>query len=155
VRGVVTVDQSWNVRPFAEVVHGAAAGLRGDDFSAAFEPFEATMGIDHLAQPIRNQVMARRHVHRDLVLDYWDQVLETDPIGLQRRIERHAASVTAPCLAVFGHELPDDERRYMRGLMPAVEVEEWPGSGHMVHLVQPDKFASRLRAFIEQVTSVH
>jgi pimeloyl-ACP methyl ester carboxylesterase len=88
------------------------------------------------------------------VLDYWDQVLETDPLGLQRQIERHAASVTAPCLAVFGRELPDDERRYMRGLMPDVQVEEWPGNGHIVYLVEPDKFAARLRAFIEQ-NAVH
>ena len=32
-----------------------------------------------------------------------------------------------------------------------VQVEEWPDSGHCVHLVELDRFASRLRAFINSL----
>jgi len=149
VRGVVTVDQSWNVRPFAEMVRQMAPALRGEGFSDAFRPFERSMGTDLLLEPIRTQVLERRRVTKELVLDYWDELLDTDPVELQRRIDRAAASITGPCLAVFGHELSGDERRHMTTLIPGVQVQEWPGSGHMVHLVQPDRFAARLRAFID------
>jgi hypothetical protein len=61
--------------------------MRGEDFSEAFSPFERTMGIDLVAQPIRAQVTARRRVSEDLVLSYLEEVLETDPVELQRRID--------------------------------------------------------------------
>ena len=154
VRGVVTVDQSWNVRPFAEVVRQVAPAMRGEDFPEAFSPFERTMGIDLVAQPIRAQVTARRRVSEDLVLSYLEEVLDTDPVELQRRIDHHAESVSAPCLAVFGQELSEEEHQHMTNLVPAVQITEWAGDGHMVHLVEPDRFAARLRAFINHCTSV-
>jgi pimeloyl-ACP methyl ester carboxylesterase len=149
VRGVVTVDQSWNVRPFAEAVRRSAPALRGDRFSAAFDPFEQSIGVGRLEPAIRADVTARRRVHRDLVLSYWDEVLEAEPGELQRRMEDHAASVNAPCLAVFGRELDAAERRQMTDLVPAVQITEWDGAGHMVHLVHPERFAARLRTFID------
>ena len=149
VRGVVTVDQSWNVRPFAEAVRQSAAALRGDGFSAAFGPFEQTIGIERLAPAIRADVIARRRVHRDLVLGYWDELFDVDPSELQRRIEGQAASVKVPCLAVFGRELSAAERGHMADLVPAVQITEWDGDGHMAHLMQPARFAARLRAFID------
>jgi pimeloyl-ACP methyl ester carboxylesterase len=150
VRGVVTVDQAWNIQPFAGVVRQSAPALRGGSFSTAFGSFEQAIGIDRLAPAIRADVVARRRLHRDLVLSYWQELLDADPDEVQGRIEKHAASVTAPCLAVFGRELSVGERRRMRDLVPAVQVTEWAGDGHMVHLVAPDRFAARLRAFLSQ-----
>jgi pimeloyl-ACP methyl ester carboxylesterase len=150
VRGVVTVDQSWNVRPFAEMVRKMAPALRGEGFSDAFRPFEQTMGTDLLSEPVRTQVLNRRRVTKELVLGYWDELLDADPVELQQRIDRDAASISAPCLAVFGHELSDDDRGHMTSLVPGVQVQEWPGDGHMVHLVEPDRFAARLRVFIDE-----
>jgi hypothetical protein len=48
-----------------------------------------------------------------------------------------------------GRRLTDAEReRFAR--LPDVEVEEWTGDGHFVHLVDPDRFATRLRRFVER-----
>jgi pimeloyl-ACP methyl ester carboxylesterase len=149
VRGVVTVDQSWIVRPFAEAVRHSAPALRGDRFASAFSPFEQTIGMERLAPAMRAEVTARRRVDRDLVLSYWEEVLEADPSELQRRMEDRAASINVPCLAVFGRKLSDTERNHMTNLVPAVQITEWDGDGHMAHLVQPARFAERLRAFVD------
>lgn len=42
------------------------------------------------------------------------------------------------------------ERSDLRRRAPAAEVEEWPGRGHLVHLVEPDRFAHRVGAFARQ-----
>jgi pimeloyl-ACP methyl ester carboxylesterase len=53
-----------------------------------------------------------------------------------------------PCLAVFGRLATDGERERL-GRMPDAQIEEWVGDGHFVHLVDPWRFASRLRTFVE------
>ena len=40
-----------------------------------------------------------------------------------------------------------DERAYVRRLVPHVQLEEWDGRGHFVHLADADRFAARLRHF--------
>ena len=42
------------------------------------------------------------------------------------------------------------ERDYIRAHLPHAEVEEWPDAGHCLHLVEPDRFAARLRAFADR-----
>ena len=148
VRGVVDVDQPWDIRPFAKLVHQAAPMLYSERFLSAFNMFERTMGLDLLSPAVQADVVASRRVDSDVVLGYWDEILHCGPMQLQRRIEQQLASVTAPCLAVFGHELSCDERKHMTNLIPDVQLEEWHGAGHMVHLVEPDRFATRLGIFI-------
>jgi len=149
VRGVVDIDQPWNIRPFAELVQQAAPMLCGERFSSTFNMFERTMGrLDLLSPAVQADVVAGRRVDSNVVLGYWDEILHCVPMQLQRRIEQQLASVTAPCLAVFGHELTCDERQHMINLVSDVQLEEWPGAGHMVHLAEPDRFATRLGIFI-------
>ena len=57
------------------------------------------------------------------------------------------ARLDIPCLGVFGRLITDGERERFERL-PSVELEEWPEDGHFVHLVEPDRFASRLREFV-------
>jgi hypothetical protein len=55
-------------------------------------------------------------------------------------------------LGVFGRLITDCERERLRWL-PDPEIEEWVGDGHFVHLVDPDRFATRLRRFIDDCTA--
>ncbi len=80
------------------------------------------------------------------MLGYWDQVLSTDPAELQAWIDAKAAGIRVPCLAVFGRPATDGERERL-GRLPDAQIEEWAGAGHFVHLVDPGRFAARLRAF--------
>jgi hypothetical protein len=49
-----------------------------------------------------------------------------------------APRVGAACCAT------DGERERL-GRLPDVQIEEWAGDGHFVYLVDPERFATRLR----------
>jgi len=51
-------------------------------------------------------------------------------------------------MAVFGRPATDGERERL-GRLPDAQIEERAGDGHFVHLVDPGRFATRLRAFVE------
>ena len=44
-------------------------------------------------------------------------------------------------LAVFGEQFAGDDRDRLGRLVPGVQIEEWPGRGHFVHLAEADRFA--------------
>jgi hypothetical protein len=49
---------------------------------------------------------------------------------------------------VFGRTATDGERERLSRL-PDVQIEERVGDGHFVHLVDSERFATRLGAFVE------
>jgi pimeloyl-ACP methyl ester carboxylesterase len=147
VRGAVNVDSAFDVRPFARAVQQLEPALRGPGFADAFVPYQRSMGLELVPEPLRSVALDAQEVRQEVVLGYWDQLLRTDPDALQAWIEELAGKITAPCLAVFGRRLPADERAYVRRLVPHVRLEEWDGRGHFVHLADADRFAARLRRF--------
>jgi pimeloyl-ACP methyl ester carboxylesterase len=146
-RGVVLVDQATEVLPFAQMLHQIAPMLRGPDFAQAWPDIENSLGLDRIPEPARTLVLATHTVDQDVVLGYWTQVLTTEPAELQAWIDAKAAMIQVPCLAVFGRRATDGERERLGRLLDA-QIEEWPGDGHFVHLVDPRRFATRLRAFV-------
>jgi pimeloyl-ACP methyl ester carboxylesterase len=150
VAGVVMVDQAPFVRPFAELVQSLEPFLRSENFATAFEPIRQSIGLDLMPEPLRSEIAARQRIRRDLVIGYWDEIMQTAPDQLQARIDRSISAIDAPCLGVFGRTLADPEREHLLRLLPSAEVEEWPGSGHMVHLVEPGRFAVRLATFAKR-----
>jgi pimeloyl-ACP methyl ester carboxylesterase len=148
VAGVVNVDQPLDVRPFMRMLKQLAPALRGPHFAAAFEPLRQSIGVELLPEPLRSHTLATQTVRQDLVLAYWDEVLGRSPEELQALVDQTARRITVPYLAVFGHQLADDERTALGNLLSGLEVEEWPDRGHMVHLMEPDRFAQRLAAFV-------
>jgi pimeloyl-ACP methyl ester carboxylesterase len=150
VRGAVTVDAPPDVRPFAALVRRLEPALRGEAFTETFERvFQGSMGLELLAPDVRAAVLAGQRIDRDLVLGYWAQLLETDSEALQARVDGITASIAAPVLAIFGREpAPGDRERLAR--LPDAECEVWAGAGHFAHLAAPERFAGRLRAFVER-----
>jgi pimeloyl-ACP methyl ester carboxylesterase len=148
-RGAVTVDSPANLVPFAELVQRLEPALRGPGFAQAFEPFQRSMGFDRIPEPLRSEALAAQEVRQDVVVGYWDELMRSDPERLQARVEKVAAAIDVPVLAVFGQRLSSDERDYLRRLVPGAQLEEWPGRGHFVHLAEADRFAARLRAFVD------
>jgi pimeloyl-ACP methyl ester carboxylesterase len=76
----------------------------------------------------------------------WSRLAE-----LQAWIDTILAEVNVPYLGVFGRPITDSEREFER--LPDVQLEEWAGDGHFVHLVDPDRFATRLRRFVDHCTT--
>jgi pimeloyl-ACP methyl ester carboxylesterase len=150
VRGLVNVEGTVDIRPIAALVQRLEAALASERFAAAFEPFQQSMGFEHVPEPLRTQVLESQDIRQTVVLGYWQQLLRTDPCDLQAEIELEMGRIAAPCLNVFGHTLSDHERNYLSDHVPDVLIEEWPDRGHHVHLAEVDRFTTRLRSFIDQ-----
>ena len=142
------MDQATEILPFAQMLHQVAPMLRGPAFGQVWPGIENSLGLDRIPEPARTLVLETHKVNQDVVLGYWDQVLGTEPARLQAWIDDKAATIQVPCLAVFGRPATDGERERL-GRLPDAQIEEWPGDGHFVHLVDPGRFAARLRAFVE------
>jgi pimeloyl-ACP methyl ester carboxylesterase len=152
-RGIVLVDQATEVLPFAQMLHQIAPMLRGPAFGQVWSNIETSLGLDRIPEPARTLVLDTHKVNQDVVLGYWDQVLTTEPAELQAWIDGTAARIQIPCLAVFGRRATDGERERL-GRLPDAQIEEWPGDGHFVHLVDPRRFAARLCTFVEHCDQV-
>lgn len=149
-QGAAIVDSQIDLRPFVELVQRLEPALRSPDgFPAAFEPFQRSMGLEQVQAPLRSQLLAAQRIRQDLVLGYWDELLRADPDELQRRVDDLADAVAVPFLGVFSQQLDPGARRHLLAHIPAAQLEEWPGRGHFVHLAEPDRFATRLLAFVD------
>ncbi len=147
-RAVVNVDQRLDIAAFRSTIEPLGARLRGDDFEGAFAEIMAGLGIDLV--PPERQAFAVMEARPDIVLGMWEAVLDAPPAELSAQIEAVLPAVAAPYLAIFGDEITDEERRIL-GLIPHGEVEVWPGLGHFVQLVDPQRTAQRIRTFVGQV----
>jgi len=151
-RGVVVVDNGPDIRPFAQLVRRLEPALRGPGFQQAWATFEDTLGLDRIPQPVRSLVLATHQVNQDVVVGYFQMLPHTDPQELQAWIDTIIAKIDVPCLGVFGRPISHGERERFNRL-PDVQLEEWTGDGHFVHLVNPDRFTARLRQFVDHCTA--
>jgi pimeloyl-ACP methyl ester carboxylesterase len=147
--GIVDVDQGLDARRFSALLKELEPALRGPAFDSVFERFQESMEIDRVPEPDRSLVLGAQRVRQDLVLGYWDDVINWDADRFQQMIDQGLVGLDVPFLAVFGRPLEDEQGHGLR-LVPNLELEEWIGDGHLVHLVEPDRFAARLRAFIDR-----
>ena len=147
--GAVTVDARPDVRPFAVLLRRLDPALRGDAFAETFHGvFEASMGLDLIRPPNARGRPRRSRIGQELVVGDWTELLTSEPEVVQARIDRLLEAIDVPVLAVFGREPePTDRERLAR--IPDAACEVWPDHGHFVHLVEPNRFADRLLAFVE------
>lgn len=146
-RGVVNVDQSLEVVPFAGLVRSLADKLRGPDFPAVWEMFAANMQIERLPDSAQALVRSTSRPRQELVLGYWQQLLERP---IDEIVDLAAAALTAlrdtrvPYLVVAGNPLEPVYQQWLSETLPQVEVDTWAGSGHFPQLAHPERFAERL-----------
>lgn len=145
-RGVVNVDQTFDTRAFRAAIEPLADGLRSDDFAATFDGFLAAQRPD-LVPPARQELLlANMQPRQEVVLGVWAAVLDAPAEELAGQVEAVLPTVAAPYLGLFGAPLSAEERR-LQSLIPHGEVEVWDGSGHFLHLVDPDRMAARIAVF--------
>jgi pimeloyl-ACP methyl ester carboxylesterase len=68
---------------------------------------------------------------------------------LQARINREIKAISVPVLAVFGQTIDATTREHLLGHCHR-RNRGGGGLGHMVHLMEPDRFAHRLAEFAER-----
>jgi pimeloyl-ACP methyl ester carboxylesterase len=147
--GVVNIDQSLRIEPFAVMVQALADKLRGPAFPAIWENFMASMHIERLPIDAQELVRSASHPVQEVVLGYWQGVLER-PVSelvdftIQALSTLRGAGV--PYLVVAGEEPQPAYREWLNGMLPQATVTVWPDTGHFPHLAHPARFAERLAA---------
>jgi pimeloyl-ACP methyl ester carboxylesterase len=124
------------------------ARLEGDEFEAAFAEWEGRLGLDLVPEPQRSVLTSGMHPRRDVVLAYWETVLDaTRATGIQPQLADGLASITAPTLLLFA-DPPRPEDAAILERMASTTVEVWNGLGHFLHFVDPQRFVDRVRTWI-------
>lgn len=148
-RAIVIVDQPLRFGDFAARVRPLADRLRGDGFTDAMLEFVEILQIDPLGGPARAELDAAiRAADRDVVLGVWAQLFASTDEELDAAIASALPHLRAPCLSLHGSQPEDGYAEWLTGHAPHAEVEVWEGMGHFLHLVDPPRFASRMRAFL-------
>lgn len=147
VAGVVDVDQSVDLRPFTERVEALLPRLQAEPFEGAFEPFRQSMGIGRL--PTSAAASVRQRIDPEVTTEFLSQVCRPSREEFLGHLSAAVRAVEAPILAIFGRELTPEDRRAFCDLLPRARLECWPGRGHLVHLAEPDRFASRVADFAD------
>ena len=146
-RAVVCVDQGLRFGDFAERVLPYADQLRGDECMQAVIEIEHGLGLEPYdgVADLERRVLA---FPPEVVRGLWAGLLTTPPEELTAVAEAVLPRIGAPLLALHGTPPPPDYEEWLTGLVPTAQVEVWDGTGHILHLVDPDRFAARVRAFL-------
>jgi len=143
VTGVVNVDQSLQVEPFAANVQSLDAA----SFEQVWPHFWASMEIDRLPDDAQRLLEARNTPSAELVLGYWADVRERpdDVVAWAREGCATLRARQTPYEVVFGRP-SGDERKWFGRELPHAVVTDLPGCGHFPQLAEPEVFAARLAA---------
>jgi pimeloyl-ACP methyl ester carboxylesterase len=145
VSGVLNVDQSLEVEPFAANVASLRDALAGPGFPAVWERFAASMEMDRLSEPAQELLRRTSTPRQELVLGYWSDVLER-PARVAAWARSGRALLRArrvPYEIVVGRP-SGTERAWFGRELPQATVTEMTGGGHFPHLGDPQAFAARL-----------
>jgi pimeloyl-ACP methyl ester carboxylesterase len=99
-----------------------------------------------------------RNSNQNVILDAWRPVLEGDLEGItatERALEDALRSIDVPYLALHGRPVEAGYQKWFEAANRAAKFEYWPGLGHWLHLVKPDRFAGRVTQFIAESGPPH
>lgn len=147
-RGVVNVDQPLALSGFQDTLRQLEPSLRGDTAtfeSAIVDVFDSMAG--QLVGAERARIDALRRPAQEVVLGIWTPVLTSSIDDLDKLVESIARHVTVPYLSLHGIDPGPGYGDWLQALVPTATVEVWPDVGHYPHLVHPQHFLERVRAF--------
>jgi pimeloyl-ACP methyl ester carboxylesterase len=148
-RGVVNIDQPLDVAPFAELVRSLASRLRGPDFPAVWQMFYDSFHTELLPPDARQLVRSTCRPRQQVVLGYWQQILESPVAGLTALVDDATTALRTagvPYVHIAGSEPAPGYRQWLGERLPAAAIEVWPRTGHFPHLARPRQFARQLAA---------
>jgi pimeloyl-ACP methyl ester carboxylesterase len=146
---VVNVDQPLRFSDFAAALAPLESMLRGPEFHETRALIFGSLAGDRLSPEWTARLRSHReHARQDVVLGVWNLVFSTPPDELDAISAQLGPAITAPYLALHGDTPAPGYADWLRALIPGGVIEEWNGDGHYLHLVEPDRFAARLRAFV-------
>ncbi len=155
VASVVDIDQSLQLDAFKAQLMPAEPMLRDpEQYHLVVDAmFEMMMG-DMLPASEQSRINGLRRADHEVVLGVWELLL-TEPVEqIAAAVDDALAGYTGrnvPYLALFGLDPGDGYAAWLAERIPGAEVEYWSDAdhqyGHYPHLVDPDRFVTRLRDF--------
>ena len=145
-RGVIDIDQPLDLTAFQAQVREMEPMLRGDAFADAIGAVFAAMR-GPLPEDETQRIASLRQPKRAVVLGVWSPLLDLATDDLDGLVREIADGVDVPVLALHGIDPGPDYPAWLGQRLPSATLEIWPGHGHYPHLVDPERFLTRLRAF--------
>ena len=143
VSGVVNVDQTLAVRPFAELVRSLAPQLKGSEFQQVWTRFRESWHAEKLPPAGERLVDETSNPRQNVVLGYWEDLFEQSPEALESwasDVVGRLRAANVPYLFVMGSQ-PDGDLTLP---LPLAHVEVLPDSGHFPHVAHPGRLADLL-----------
>ena len=108
--------------------------------------------FDGYAGPLPDEEKARvgalRTPVQQVVLDIWSPVFDQSVEELDALVRDMLDGLEAPYLALHGDDPGPDYRAWLTDVIPQAELEVWDGMAHYPHLMEPARFAERVRSFV-------
>ena len=145
-RAIVDVDQSLDLAAFQAQLLQLEPLLRGDGFAEAIGMVFGTM-YGPLDTGEVERLTALRDPRQQVVLGVWQPLFEHSTAELDAMVAELVDGVEAPLLSLHGMDPGDDYADWLTERIPTAVVEIWPDHGHYPHLVDPERFLARVRAF--------
>ncbi len=134
--GLYLPDLAAGLAPYAD-------RLRGDDFDAAFGEWEAEL-LAPVPEEQRAGLQAAIHPRQEVVLSYWAALLDPDETAAtQAGFEAAVSGIAVPALVILADPPSDNDAAVLR-TMGSATVEVVEGGTHFLHLLDPDRFATRI-----------
>jgi pimeloyl-ACP methyl ester carboxylesterase len=147
-RGVIAVEGTIRVGAFAGMAQALEPMLRGPGFADAWARIASgAFRLQEVEPDVRDFVIATSRPRQEIVLGYWQDLLERSPGELDALVLGGAAAIRAagiPYVAVVGADSSPEEVAWSDANLPDGRILIWPGSGHFPHVAHPRRFAGLL-----------
>lgn len=147
---VVNVDQALALAAFKGALGPAEPMLRSEAFPAVigqmFEGFTAELDDAETAR-----LTLLRSPSQSAVLGIWAPVFTQSVEQLDALVREMLAGIDVPYLAIHGEDPGPEYRAWLDSVVPGAVVEVRSGGSHYPHLADPEGFAARVLAFLDEV----
>lgn len=149
VRAVINVDQPLALDALAAAVTEHREALHAGEVSHVLMSVLALLGLGPLAHDLVQRLeLTRAALHKDVVLGVWGPMLTGDLTATLTRMDALLGRIVAPYLCLLGRDVDPTYADWLASRLPEANLESWPGLGHFLHLVDPDRFVERVRHFV-------
>jgi len=148
VRSVLNVDQSLRLGSFIERIRKIAADLAGERFSDVMNAEMASLAGPRLPEAVKTELNRYRVPARQkVVTDMWLPIAHVTEDEVLAGFLPTLAKIDVPYLSLHGESPGVAYAQWLATVIRGALTEVWPGLGHWLHRVEPERFIERLRTF--------